>query len=720
MKKRITSFLLIMVMLLGLVPAGIIGARAESAMVTSDECIQILKQEEGFSRTPYWDFAQYTVGYGTRCPSDMVDYYMQNGITEAEAEVLLRNNLSNFEKDINQRIIDQYNLTLTQNQFDALVMFSYNCGTAWCYETEGTFHQAIATGATGNDIIRAFALWCSAGDQIRTYLLRRRLCEVNMYVNGVYSQTPPDNYCYVIYDANGGVTSPRSQGYDSDLTAEPFPVPTYTGYTFQGWFTARTGGTQVTVLDASTKSMTLYAQWLDDEGNPPSNSGAATENPIVITVTATDVNLRNGPGTNHTVVGTADKGQQFTIMETATGSGYTWGKFDGGWIALEFTDYETVMENRPDPTDPTEPEVTEPEETEPEETTVPEVTEPEETTVPEVTEPEETTVPEETEPKETLPQVTEPEETEPEETEPEETQPEQTRVYGTANVQDWLRVRAGPGTSYAVTEYLKPNQRVEILEQKVVGTQKWGRISSGWVSMDYIVLETDDSSDNDTDNTPEVPPVTVWTGKVDADELRVRSGPGTNYSIVGFLTDGTAVTITEKRTVGSTVWGKIDNGWISLDYVKLDGEETDSGSTTTPPEVSPLTGTVKVQDSLRVRTGPGTSYGVAGYLSAGEKVTITEQKTVGNTVWGKIENGWISMDYVELDSGKPEPTPPEPVIKTITADCLRVRSKASVDSAIVGYLYYGAKVEILETTVDSDGDLWGRTASGWIFMKYAK
>ncbi len=684
MKKRITSFLLVMVMLLGLVPASVVSVRAESAMVTSDACIEILKQEEGFSRTPYWDFAQYTVGYGSRCPSDMVAYYMQYGITEAEAEVLMRNNLSNFERDINLRIIDQYNLTLTQNQFDALVMFSYNCGTAWCYETEGTFHQAIATGATGNDIVRAFALWCSAGDQIRTYLLRRRLCEANMYVNGIYSRTPPENYCYVIYDANGGVTSPRSQGYDSDLTAEPFPVPTYTGYIFQGWFTAKTGGTQVTVLDASTNTMTLYAQWLDDEGNPPSNNGVVTETPILVTVTGTDVNLRNGPGTNHTVVGTANKGQQFTITEVATGSGYTWGKFDGGWIALQFTDYETVMENQPDPTDPTEPEETEPEETEPE--------------------------------------ATEPEETEPEETEPEETQPEQTKVYGTADVQDWLRVRAGPGTSYAVTGYLKANERVEILEQKVIGTQKWGKISTGWVSMDYIVLEKNDSSGGNTETTPE-PPVTVWTGKVDADELRVRSGPGTNYSIVGFLTDGTAVTITEKRTVGSTVWGKIEKGWISLDYVKLDGQnDNDSGSATTPPEVEPevLTGTVKVQDSLRVRTGPGTSYEVAGFLKAGEKVTITEQKTVGNMVWGKISIGWISMDYVELDSNESEPTPPEPVIKTITADCLRVRSKASIDSTIVGYLYYGAKVEILETAKDSDGDLWGRTSVGWIFMKYAK
>ena len=146
-------------------------------LTASANCISVLKAEEGFSKTPYWDFTQYTVGYGTRCPEEMVAYYTQNGITEAEAETLLRNHLAGIEHDIHTRIINKYGLELTQNQFDALVLFSYNCGTAWAYEVGGTFHQAIATGATGNDLIRAFALWCSAGNQIRTFLLRRRLSQ---------------------------------------------------------------------------------------------------------------------------------------------------------------------------------------------------------------------------------------------------------------------------------------------------------------------------------------------------------------------------------------------------------------------------------------------------------------------------------------------------------------------------------------------------------------
>lgn len=700
MKKRIISFLIAIMMLLGFVPVGVVPVQAEetvptateetvpavteqtvpavtepSILTVSDNCLGVLKAEEGFSRTPYWDFTQYTVGYGTRCPDDMVEYYTQNGITEAEAETLLRNHLAGVERDIHVKIIDRYGLTLTQNQFDALVLFSYNCGTAWAYETNGTFHTAIVTGATGNDLIRAFALWCSAGGQIRTFLLRRRLSEANMYLNAQYSKTPPENYCYVLYDANGGTSSPRSQGYDSLLTATPFPVATMEGYTFQGWFTAKTGGTKVTVLNAATKSATLYAQWADASGNKPPETGATPQNPVTITVTGTDVNLRQGPGTNYTRVGVANKGQQFVITETASGSGYTWGKFDGGWIALQYTNYDSVVNQKPDTT-------------------------PEQTTPPETTQP----------------PATEPPATQPPVTEPPATQPEQPKVTGTINVQEWLRVRSGPGTSYSVVGYLKPQQKVEILEQSTVGSMKWGKIAEGWISMDYVILDSNGSSDNNS-------AATSWTGKVIADELLIRSGPGTNYSILGYLTEGTAVTVTEKKSGGALEWGKIDRGWICLNYVQLSGNVTTTPSTPSTPSTpaTTVTGYANVQDWLRIRTGPGTNYAVAGYLGPREKVTITEQKKVGSVQWGKIANGWVSMDYIVIESsGSASTTPAQPVTKTIVADCLRIRQGAGTSNTIVGFLYYGAKVQVLETKTLSNGEVWGRINSGWISMDYAK
>lgn len=685
MKKRITCLALAVVLMFSVIFPGAISVSAASDFRASDECIAVLKLEEGFSEKPYWDYAQYTVGYGSSCPSDMVDYYTEHGITEAEAETLLRNHLTNIERELNTRIVDKYKLTLNQNQFDALVMFSYNCGTGWTRETNGTFFNAIISGATGNDLIRAFALWCSAGGQIKTFLLRRRLCEANMYLNGVYSKVAPDNYCYVLYDANGGTTSPKSQGYDSNLTAAPFPVPTYTGYTFDGWYTSKNGGVKVTVLDASTKGATLYAHWIDGNGNVQEK-----EEPTVnVTVTATDVNLRKGPGTNYAKIGTANKGDKLTITETATGSGYNWGKYGEGWICLQYTNYDEALKQQQTQT-PTTPAPTTPAPTQPAPTT---------------------------------PTPTTPAPTQPAPTTPAPTTPpvqETNKVMGTVNVNDWLRVRSGPSTGHSVVEYLKPKQRVEILEKKTVGATVWGRISTGWISLDYVILDKQESTGTSQETTK-------WTGTVQvSDFLRVRSGAGTGYSIAGYLKPNQKIEIFEKKTVGSTVWGRISSGWISLDYVKLDTATqsggNNSGSNVT--QTTSVTGTVKVNDWLRVRSGPGTSYSVAGYLKPNEKVTITEQKTVNGTVWGKISSGWISMDYVVVDkdgsTGNTGNTGSgSGNTKTVIADCLRVRSGPGTVNKIVGYVYYGAKVEITATS-NYKGVIWGKISTGWISLEYVK
>ena len=679
MKKGLTSLLLAVVILFGVVSGGAITASAESAFDTSDACIALIKEQEGFSLKPYWDYAQYTVGYGTKCPDDKLEYYNEHGITQEEAVALLRSHLDGVENRLNKDLIDKFQLTLTQNQFDALVSFSYNCGTGWIYNETDNLRRAILTGATGNEIIYRFSRWCNAGGQIKTALIRRRLCDANIYLNGVYSSEAPEYYGYVLYDANGGVSDPNVQGFDANLTAAIIPTPTYAGYTFDGWYTERNGGTKVTVLDATVRNKRLYAHWVDGAGKDPT-TGENVEG-VKITVTGNDVNIRSGPGTSYSAVSSAKAGEQFVITETATGSGYTWGKFYLGWIALKYTDYDKVVGEQDVPETPTTPETP---------------------------------------------------------VEPDTTGP----VMGTVKVSDSLRIRTGPSTGYPVAGYLKNGDRVEILEKKIVGAMVWGRIEKGWISLDYIVL--DPANNNDKPDVPPVteppvteppvteppvteppvtePPVTeppvveptVWTGTVKVNDLlRVRSGPGTSYSIAGYLSPNAKVTVTEKKTVGSTTWGKISQGWISLDYVVLDS------ASNTPAQK--LMGTVNVNEFLRIRTGPSTSYSVAGYLGPKDRVEILERKTVNGTVWGRISKGWISLDYVILDNQSSDSgaANTQPQTGKVTADCLRIRSAAGTSNKVVGYLYEGAKVTILERKTVS-GVVWGRISKGWISLDYVK
>ena len=93
MHKRILCMLLAFLMMLSLIPSFALPSRAASNMKTGEECILILKKMEGFVKYPVWDYSHYSVGYGSTCEKD--DY--PDGITEAEADVLLRRFLASME-----------------------------------------------------------------------------------------------------------------------------------------------------------------------------------------------------------------------------------------------------------------------------------------------------------------------------------------------------------------------------------------------------------------------------------------------------------------------------------------------------------------------------------------------------------------------------------------------------------------------------------------------
>ena len=325
--------------------------QGETQNAFSKDAMTILKLEEGFSAKPYWDYTQWTVGYGTACPSDMLNYYKTNGISTEEAEILLREHMSNTEAEVD-RYIAKYGLTLSKGQYDAIVLFSYNCGAGWCSNASGTFHNAIKNQVTGNALIDAFTQWCYAGGEVKDYLVRRRLSEANMYLNGEYSQTPPENFCFVTYDANGGTIGTKTQGYDTLLSAAPYLVPTFAGYTFDGWYTEKSGGTKVEVLGATHNNTTLYAHWSSANQNTQTPGSVQS---VVVTVTSDTVNLRKDPYVDDvndnklTAKPQVNKGTKFTLMEYAveqhSDGTRRWGKFTeygGGWVCLDYTDYDTV------------------------------------------------------------------------------------------------------------------------------------------------------------------------------------------------------------------------------------------------------------------------------------------------------------------------------------------------------------------------------------------
>lgn len=816
MHKRIICLLLTLVLLVSLIPAFALPTQAASSLRTSETAISVLKKLEGFIKYPVYDYGHYSVGYGSSCGKD--DY--PNGITVEQADALLRKYLVEVERSLNN-FADRYDLILSQNQFDSLVLFTYNCGPNWV-NSDGEFRQAVIDNKTGNSYIYAATLWSSAGNQLNEGLLERRMIEAEIYLNSQYSNECPSNYTYVLYNKNGGVAEARAQGYDCNLPACVKATPTRDGYVFLGWYSALEGGTWITELTGANAEQTLYAHWqaagvkstvgtpasyqisadalvsLDIFEAPGSEKiGALAQNAVVtiqaeyvdasgmkwgmfqpdqwlklgnprngtfdeksaetgtgvqVTVTGDYVNVRTGPGTKYQAVSGVVRGNVLLITEVVDVDGVLWGKFRGGWICLQYTNYSGGLT----PGEPEEqPEAPQPEDGDPIATgtvTVEllnyraaagthgkilgayprgrKVEILEKATVNgtpwgrtdkgwicltyvklDSEQPQETTPP--TESETTVPETTGPSET---------PGTSQQGIPGTVTSVAGLNIRKGPSTNFATVGSYRSGQKILILEQTAVNGVLWGRTDKGWVCLQYVKLEDTWTNSNG------------FYGVVTANGLNIRSGPGVGNKSVGGYTRGQRIVILEQTVVSGQKWGRTDKGWVSMAYVKLEGAaaapevpETTLPETTQPEATPPETTEPETQDKptgvtgvvtaggLNIRKTPGTNGQIVGGYTKGAEVTILEQTMVYGTPWGRTDKGWISLAYVKLDEISQEVKPGN--VGVINANVLNIRKGPGTGSEVVGGYARGTKVTILET-VKVGGTTWGRTDKGWISMDY--
>lgn len=128
---------------------------------------------------------------------------------------------------------------------------------------------------------------------------------------------------------------------------------------------------------------------------------------------------------------------------------------------------------------------------------------------------------------------------------------------------------------------------------------------------------------------------------VNADVLRVRTGPSTNYEIASRVYEGQNLNVIGQENG----WYKIQYngkvGYVSGDFVNT-GSSSQGNST-----IQPASGNYTVNvSSLRVRTGPSTSHTQLGSVHKGQVVQV-----VGEVKdWFKInyggQNAYVSKDYV--------------------------------------------------------------------------
>ena len=264
-----------------------------------------------------------------------------------------------------------------------------------------------------------------------------------------------------------------------------------------------------------------------------------------------------------------------------------------------------------------------------------------------------------------------------------------------------LNVRSGPSTGHGIIGSLKNNEKVEVISE----SNGWSKIKyngkEGYVSSTYLK----DSNEGGTSKPDDKPNVETKIKVVAATSLNVRSGPSTGHGIIGSLKNNEKVEVISE----SNGWSKIKyngkEGYVSSTYLK----DSNEGGTSKPDDKPNVETKIKVvaATSLNVRSGPSTGHGIIGSLKNNEKVEVISE----SNGWSKIKyngkEGYVSSTYLKNSNEGGAVTPPEQTkTKVVTATSLNVRSGPSTGHGIIGSLKNNEKVEVISES------------NGWSKIKY--
>ncbi|CRK84260.1 N-acetylmuramoyl-L-alanine amidase cwlB [Neobacillus massiliamazoniensis] len=206
---------------------------------------------------------------------------------------------------------------------------------------------------------------------------------------------------------------------------------------------------------------------------------------------------------------------------------------------------------------------------------------------------------------------------------------------------DTVNIREGPSLSYPLVKQAKKGEKYTILQEKGDWTQiKVALGQTGWVANWLVTKESSQTSTSGNANA---------TAVANTDQLRVRSGPGTSFRIIGVLNKGQAVTILDQNENWYEISFSNQRGWVSTDYINTQTapKETQNGNN----------GVVTVTaDTLSVRKSADLNAAVIGTVEKGQQFTVLQEENN----WVKIEYkpgsyGWAAGWYMDQAAANPSP-----------------------------------------------------------------
>jgi GH24 family phage-related lysozyme (muramidase) len=134
-------------------------------MITSENGYQLIRDEEGFSPIAKGDYGHQEIGFGhDLLPGEA----FADGIDRGQGEFLLEHDVAKAEDALNPLVP----ATCTQNQFDALIDFTYECGGS-------AVKQLLAHG--WDQVTMQLPRWIHAGGQVLEGMVTRRQKEIALF-----------------------------------------------------------------------------------------------------------------------------------------------------------------------------------------------------------------------------------------------------------------------------------------------------------------------------------------------------------------------------------------------------------------------------------------------------------------------------------------------------------------------------------------------------------
>ena len=163
-------------------------------------------------------------------------------------------------------------------------------GVTAAWNTPEDFSKQNATTGAAGSITGTIKLTCgaTASDTVSVSLTIAKLAPTGTYT--------------ITFNANGGSVTPTSATTGADGKLTGLPTPTRSGsYRFDGWYTAASGGTQVTAATIFNQNSTIYAHWTytgggsGGSGGGSSSGGGNSNSDSNITVTTPPADKPNIP-----------------------------------------------------------------------------------------------------------------------------------------------------------------------------------------------------------------------------------------------------------------------------------------------------------------------------------------------------------------------------------------------------------------------------------------